>query len=175
MTVNDEDKKWYLNAADEDEEIGGEGKGGKGGKSGEIEFRYHDIFSSEPRDDALPQVEIDRLLRTHIDLHKDRVDKQKATRKERDDIKKGKKHQTGYDALGLRAGGGGGSLGYKTHPLSNHAQFSGAVDKKVTGVPCDSLAETNDDQKQQLLAELDLRHQHKHVPKHSNTPKPRPY
>jgi hypothetical protein len=154
---------------DEDEpylpdEEGGEGESGgssQGGKSGVIEFRYRDILSGEIQD-ALPDTEINHLLVVHEGIHKERVDKQKIERKERDKIKKGLVSAQNYDSLGLRiggsgSGGGSGSSPYKSHPLSDHAQFSGATDRKVTGVPSDSLSETNDKNKNDLLNELDLR------------------
>ncbi len=98
----------------------------------------------------------------HEGIHKERVNNQKEKRKERDDIKNGRVKANNYDALGLRIGGGaGGGSGstspYKNHPLSNHAQFSGATDRKVTGVPSDSLSETNDKNKNEN--ELNLTHQ----------------
>ena len=149
-------------------------KGGKGGKSGDIEFH---LFTAASRDDALSPTETTRLLRLHEELHKVQVDTQKADRKEREQIKKGQKPLTaGYDALGLRRGAGGSESAFKTHPISSHAQFSGATDKKVTGVPSDNLAETNDSEKQKLVEELHLRFEHKlkNTPK-SSLPKPRPY
>ncbi len=147
-----------------------EDKGGKGGKAGDIEFH---LFIPASRDDTLPPTEMARLLHKHGELHKVQVDTQKATRKEREKIKNDPKSTAGYDSLGLR--NGGTDSAYKTHPLSNHAQFSGATDKKVTGVPSDNLAQTNENEKQELVEKLDLRfqHQHKNTPKFS--PKPRPY
>lgn len=173
MTKKTDDEKKHL-----PEE---EGESGQGGKSGAVEFRYRDILSGDARDDALPDSDIHHLLIVHEDIHKERVDNQKNKRKERDDIKNGRVNAKNYDALGLRigsgAGGGGGGVSpYKSHPLSNHAQFSGATDRKVTGVPSDSLSETNDKNKNDLLNELDLRNRHtlKQAPKFN--PRPRgPY
>jgi hypothetical protein len=156
------------------EESEGEG-GGKGGRTGEIAFRYHDVLSSQPRDDVFPEAEIRRLLIVQEELHKQQVDKQKITRKERDDIKKGRVQSKGYDGLGLRKGGSGGMESvFDSHPtLSKTAQFSGGIDNKVTSVPSDSLAETNDDIKQQLLAQLQLRFGLRQQPTltHTNAPK----
>lgn len=172
MATKDEEEKKHLA---KEEGKSGEGEGGISGQTGEIKFHYRDILSTDPRDDALPEAEIRRLLLVHEDIHKERVDKQKATRKERDDIKNGRVNTKNYDSLGLRKGAGdSGSVSpYKSHPVSNYAQFSGATDRKVTGVPSDSLAETNDDIKQDLLDKLELRFQHKNVPKFN--PKPRPF
>jgi len=172
MATKDEDKDEKKRLAEEEGESG-EGEGGISGQTGEIKFHYRDILSTDPRDDVLPEAEIRRLLIVHEAIHKERVDKQKATRKERDDIKNGRVNAKNYDGLGLRKGGGGDISPYKKHPVSNYAQFSGATDRKITGVPSDSLAETNDDIKQDLLDKLELRFQHKNVPKFN--PKPRPF
>lgn len=174
MAIKDEDAKKRLAELAEKGQLG-EDEGGISGRTGEIKFHYRDILSTEPRDDVLTETETHRLLLVHEDIHKERVDKQKATRKERDDIKNGRVNTKNHDGLGLRKGGGegGGGSPYKKHPVSNHAQFSGATDRKVTGVPSDNLAETNDDIKQDLLDKLELRLQHKNAPKFN--PRPRPY
>ena len=176
---DNEKKKKYLHDEEGDDGRGegghGEDESGSGGKTGAIEFRYRDILSSDARDDVLPESETRRLLVVFEDDHKERVDKQKRTRKERDDIKNGRVQAKNYDALGLRigggAGGGGGVSPYKTHPLSNFAQFSGATDRKVTAVPADSLSETNDDAKNDLINEYDLTLQLQHQHKLQNAPK----
>ncbi|MCC2666979.1 MAG: hypothetical protein K0S63_895 [Gammaproteobacteria bacterium] len=158
-----------------DAEKNEEDKGGKGGKTGDVEFH---LFIPASRDDTLSPNEMARLLHMHEELHKVQVDTQKATRKEREKIKNNPKSTAGYDSLGLHNGGGGGTQSvYKTHPLSNHAQFSGATDKKVTGVPSDNLAQTNENEKQELIEKLDLRFQHQHQYKNTPkfSPKPRPY
>jgi hypothetical protein len=147
-----------------------------GSKSGEIEFRLQNI-AGERRDDMLSEPEIRRLLITQEAAHKNLVDKQKATRKERDNIKNNPAQTAkyGYDSLGLQAGGnGGGASPYKTHPISQHAQFSGATDHKVTGVPTDNIAQTNDEARQKLEERLELqlglKNQLKHTHKLSSAP-----
>lgn len=162
------------------DEEGDQGESGQGGISGAVEFRYRDILSEDARDDLLPDSEIHHLLIVHEDIHKQRVDNQKNTRKERDDIKNGRIKSQNYDALGLRvgrgAGGGSGGSAYKTHPLSEHAQFSGATDRKVTGVPSDNLSVTNEKDKNDLLNELDLRLRNRLQAAPKFNPKPRgPY
>jgi hypothetical protein len=145
-----------------------------GGQTGAIQFRDF-LLPSDAPDDVLPETEIRRLLKVHEGKHKSDVDNQKRKRKERDDIKNGRVQAQQYDALGLRrgSGGGGGASPYKTHPLSNHAQFDGATDRKVTGVPSLNESEVNEADKNDLLNELNLTLQHKHVPKFN--PKPRPF
>ena len=169
---DEEEKKRLL----EDDETG---ESGETGQTGAIEFRYRDILSTDARDDILPESEIRRLLSVLEQVHKGRVDNQKIERKRRDDLKQGRVQAQSYDALGLRIGGGaggGGTSPYKTHPLSEHAQFSGATDRKVTGVPSDSLSETNDDMQNKLREELDLRHRHQLQAAPKFNPKPRgPY
>lgn len=144
-----------------------------GGQAGAIEF-YDFLSPTDILDDALPETEIRRLLKVHEGKHKSDVDNQKRKRKERDDIKNGRVQAQHYDALGLRIGGGGGSGAspYKTHPLSNHAQFDGATDRKVTGVPSLNESDVNEADKNELLNELNLTFQHKHVPKFNPTPRP---
>ncbi len=174
--INNDDEEEKKRLQEDDES----GESGQGGQTGAIEFRYRDILSTDARDDILPESEIRRLLIVLEQLHKGHVDNQKNERKRRDDIKEGRVQAQSYDALGLRiggrGGGGGGTSPYKTHPLSEHAQFSGATDRKVTGVPSDSLSETNDDIKNKLTAELDLRHRYQLQAAPKFNPKPRgPY
>ncbi|MCD6039674.1 MAG: hypothetical protein K0S27_1074 [Gammaproteobacteria bacterium] len=156
-----------------------EEESGQGGKTGAVEFQYRDILSAGPRDDQLPAEEMDDLLKKHEKIHKEYVDTQKETRKERDAIKQGRTPAAhSYDGLGLGRGGagGGGASPYKSHPISQHAQFSGATDRKVTGVPSDNLAQTNEEEKQELEDKLQLRlrhrNEHKNVPKFNPTPRP---
>jgi hypothetical protein len=175
----DEEKK---HLPEEEGEGGESGESGQGGKSGAIEFRYRDILSGDTRDDALPDSDIHHLLVVHEGIHLKRVNNQKIERKNREAIKNGLVKAQNYDSLGLRigggagAGGGGGTSPYKSHPLSNHAQFSGATDRKVTGVPSDNLSETNDKDKNDLSNELDLRHRLTNAPSPKSAPRPRgPY
>jgi hypothetical protein len=158
MSISNQDEK------DKDET--GEG-GGFSGASGEIEFRYKDIYATAPRDDILPDSEIKRLLTVHRDLHKDRVDKQKMTRKERLASKEGRLHHTRDSQHGLGMGGGGGASNYKKHPISDRAQFSG-VDRQVAAIPTQYEAETN----LELSEKLENRFVLKNAPKFN--PKPRP-
>jgi len=145
---------------------------GEGGKSsGEIQFRYKDILSEGPRDDVLSEGEIKRLLLVHQELHKDHVDKQKATRAERKALKEGK--TPAFSSQSHRIGGssfGGSASPYKKHPITNKAQFSG-IDSQVSAIPSENNAETNADAKEKL--ENQNRNVLRHAPKFN--PKPRPY
>ncbi len=164
MTKKNQDEKKYL-----PEESGDS----KGGKTGAVEFHYRDILSTDERDDNLPEAEAKHLLTVQIARHYELVNEQRLKRKERDAIKNGRVNTSSYDALGLRRGGGGGGdiSPYKKHPISDNAQFSGATDRKVTGVPCENNAETNEQNKNDLLNELQLRHRLTHQPKFN--PRPR--
>jgi hypothetical protein len=136
---------------DQDGQVGSgeEGKGGQtgGGQTGKIHFRFRDAASLPPRDDVLPPNEIKRLLIIHNDIHKNYVDKQKQTRKERAALKKGKKHLMGHQQI--RGTHGGGASKYKKHPISNKAQFSG-IDKQIIGIPTEFSAETNLEMQEKL-------------------------
>lgn len=165
MKANENDKKFIEDDQDGDQgETGGQGSG--------IEFRYVDVLSTEPRDDLLPPNEIKRLLGTHQELHKQRVDNQKLTRKERKAIKEGRVILTSNASYraGMRATGGGFSA-YKTHPIAH--KFSGMRDTKISSFPSDNNAETNLNKKEELQNRLENKLSLRNMPKFN--PKPRPY
>lgn len=170
---NENDEKKLKIEEDETEQDSGSGDsgqvgtGGQGGVGGKIHFRFRDAASLPPRDDVLPPTEIKRLLTVQSGLHKDRVDKQKLTRKERAAIKAGKKHLVSNYTQGLGQGNFGGSSRFKQHPITNKAQFSG-IDKQTIGLPTEFDAETN----AEMRDRLENRFQHRNVPKFN--PKPRP-
>jgi hypothetical protein len=167
-----EEKKRYLQLSAKDKEIeetgGGDEDGGTeaGGKTGAIEFRYKDPLLGPARDDLLAPQEINRLLIVHQDVHKEHVRKQQQTREDRLALKEGRQSILQQRARQGLGGGGSGISRFKKHPISDKAQFSGIVDKKVIGVP--SEAETN--------AELQDKLENKYQNKYVNTPKfnPRP-
>ena len=168
MSMND---KKNINH-EEDEQSG---EGGQGGAGSAIEFRFKDAMSVQSRDDLLPPAEIDRLLLVHKELHKTLVNKQKATRKERQAMKEGRLNlTTRYEAGGaFRAGVSAGRYSpYKQHPISQKAQFSG-IDRQVTLLPTENVAETNPEPRNELQHQHELQHRHQHVPRFN--PKPRPY
>ncbi|MEO8400645.1 MAG: hypothetical protein ABI597_02465 [Gammaproteobacteria bacterium] len=169
MAFDDEKNKKIIQ--DEDDSQGGET--GAGGVAGEIGFRFKDAMSIDPRDDALPPSEIKRLLAVHRELHKARVDKQKILRKERNALKQqGSKAQ---NRTGLGYGSGGGRYSpYKKHPISSKAQFSG-VDRQVTGLPSENIADTNKEQRDELENRNELRNELRYQNAPKFNPKPRPY
>jgi hypothetical protein len=152
---------------DDSQEGEGEGKGTQGGKSGEVGFR---IKIETSRDDMLAPSEIRRLLKTHQEIHKSYIDKQKLLRKERSALKEGRKDLVAQYRAQHGLGGAGGSSPYKKHPISNKAQFSG-IDKQVTSLPAENEAETNSE----LRAELENKYNHRLQPKRAFNPKPSPY
>lgn len=160
MTINDEWNK-------KDDEEGGEGESGSGGVEGKVQFRYKDAASLGPRDDMLPPHEIQRLIVIHRDLHKERVDKQKSTRKERQALKEGKIYQKNATQQALQMGQSGAGR-YKQHPISNKAQFSG-MDRQMTITPNDFDAETN----LEMREKLENRFTHTNVPQFNPKPRPR--
>jgi len=170
---NDNEKK-----IDQDEEGKQDsGSGDLGEIGGEIRFRYKDAMSIAPRDDVLPSSEIKRLLAVHKELHKERVDKQKVTRKERKTLKEGRTHFAAGD--GLRSGYGSGQHStYKQHPITNKAQFSG-MDRQVISLPNENRAETNEEKRNDLENRLEHRLENRNELRRQNTPgfnpKPRPF
>jgi hypothetical protein len=163
------------NKIDQDEEgsQGGEsGDTGQGGVTGAVHFRYQDSLSTR-RDDALPPTEIRRLLAIHQDLHKEFVNKQKLTRKERKALKEGRKTLDGRRGYGH--GAGRVSI-YKQHPITSKAQFSG-MDPQVIGLPNENLQNTNDDKRNELENRLEHRLENRNelraTPKFNPVPRPR--
>ncbi len=162
MKINENYNK---NHEDEDDD--------KGGSSSGIEFRYHDIASTEQRDDALSPEELKRLQAVHKDLHKARVDKQKTTRKERKEAKEGPANLMTRSAYKgeMGIGGGGTYSKYKTHPIA--VKFSGIRDQKISAIPSENTAETNQEQKQELENKNENKLRLNYQP--GFNPKPRPY
>lgn len=158
-------EKYDKNHEDEDDD--------KGGSSSGIEFSYHDASSTEQRDDAMSPEELKRLQAVHKDVHKVRVDKQKATRKERKQAKEGPMNLTTRQAYtgGMGAGGGGSYSKYKTHPIA--AKFSGIRDQKISAIPSENTAETNLEQKQELENKNENKLRLNYQP--GFNPKPKPY
>lgn len=176
--MSDEEKKRILPydpfLADEEEGRGSLGGGtGTGGSTGEVQFRYKDPLSGPTRDDLLPSAEIKRLAQIHKETHKGRVEKQKLALEDRAAKKEGRYvpptvEQQIKNVLG---GGGGRSSQYKSHPISQKAQFSG-IDKQVIGIAAINQANTNEEARDALQNQLENQLQHRATPKFN--PRPRP-
>jgi hypothetical protein len=161
MKINE---NYDTNHEDEDDE--------KGGSSGGIASHYQDVSSTMQRDDVLSPKELKRLLAVHKDVHKARVDKQKITRKERNEAKEGPVNLTARKAYTEGTGYGAGYYSkYKTHPIA--AKFSGIRDQKISAVPSENTAETNQEQKQELENKNENKLRLNYQP--GFNPKPRPY
>lgn len=154
MSSDDEYKKKPLNDSDKDGEGGETGTGsGTGGQGGKIAFRDFLATGENLRDDLLPFEERKRLLATHKDINEVKVKQQKEKRDHYKDLKNGKIALNTFRGLM----GKGMSSQFKPNPiLANQAQFSG-IDKQVTGLPNENLAETNQDKRDELLNELRYR------------------
>lgn len=144
----------------------------KGGSASGIEFHYRDASSTAQRDDMFSPEELKRLLAVHKDVHKARVDKQKVTRKERKEMKEGPVNLTERKAYTAGMGYGGEAFSkYKTHPVA--AKFSGIRDQKISAIPSENIAETNQEQKQELENKNENKLRLNYQP--GFNPKPKPY
>ena len=118
-----------------------EGESGQGGRGGRIE--YTDFLGTGES--------VKQALSVHESGHEGRVKLQKELISERKTLKEGKNQ-------GLRLTGSGTHSQFKSHPISQTAQFSGSTDKRVTGVPCDLDAQTNDTERNKLQLGQKLQH-----------------
>lgn len=126
----------------------------KGGKSGAIEFVEFIKTADSLRDD-LPQSKVKQLLNAHYQEHDERVKKQKEERENRKAIKEGKKKDHKQGMLGALEAS---NAEYRSHPLlSESPQFSG-IDKQVTHLPTENVADTNHLQRERLNNEYRLRY-----------------
>ena len=145
----DKNKK-YNSDQDEDDQTGA----GSGGQGGKIAFKDFLTTGANWRDDTLPFEDQKRLLSQHLDLHEAKVKQQKEKRDQYKNLKEGKVSLAAH-----RAGvaGAGMSSQYKTNPiLANKAQFSG-MDRQVNVLPTENLADTNEEQRNELQNELQYR------------------
>lgn len=171
---DDKYKKIKILEAHHDEDDDSQGTAGStgtgGGAAGQIEFRDFLASAENLRDDLLPPEERRRLLSVHKDTHEIRVKAQKDKRETYAQLKSGKISLQSFRHAGM---GAGMSSQYKANPaLANKAQFSG-IDKQVIGDPTQNLAETNQDQRNELQNELRMRLGLQAAPKFN--PKPTPF
>lgn len=149
----------------------GDGDTGHSGSSGEIQFRYKDAYSVDPRDDVLPQPEIDRLLVIHKELHKDLVEKQKATKENYLAMKNG---QTAKNAAQYSLGRHGGATHSSSWQFKENPRFKGKPkgmrDKQVDFRPTELDATSNEALRDRLENRLENKLQLQQQPKFN--PKP---
>ena len=136
------------------------GSEGQGGKSGQIEFR--DFLGSERfRDDELSPSEKKRLLSIHQETHEIRVKKQKNASNQLKALKEGKVSLSTYREG--RVEGRGHS--YKDNPkLVDKIQFSGR-DKRESVLPNENIAETNEEKRNELQYQPQLRYAPNQAPR----------
>lgn len=171
MSQDNYQKKTGANRNDRETE-GDSGKGGKGGKGGQVEFREFIAGGENLRDDLLPEDEKKRLLVVHKGTHEVGVKKQKNLRDERQALKEGKISLQSFRE-GLNRGGINAM--YKANPLlADKAQFSG-VDKQVSALPDENNAETNNEKREELQYQYQLRYAPENAPLLRHTFKPTPY
>lgn len=163
MSADDKkyNKKQWLEDVDD-----AQGDSSSGGASGHIEFQDFLAAGISQRDDLLPPEERKRLISVHKETHERRVQEQMNTVKERKALKEGKLSlRSFYENMREAV-----TTVFKTHPISRKAQFSGK-DRQVNEIP-GNVAETNNDKRNELQHQYNLRHrpQHTHTPKFN--PKP---
>lgn len=149
------------------EETGGESGSGSGGQGGKIGFVDFLDTHADRRDDLLPESEKKRLLLIHKDVNEKNVKQQKEKLEQNKNVKDGKITLGSY-----RAGmGGGGSSPFKENPALQGAQFTG-VDKQVIGLPTENMAVTNEEKRDELLNQNELRYRLGYQPAPKFNPKP---
>lgn len=164
-----DDKRKKNKYLEEDEETGGQtGEEGSGGQTGQVEFRDFISAGESLRDDQLSGEEKRRLLLVHQNTHATAVLKQKKLLAERRLLKEGKLSLEAFRA------GQMANTGYKIHPLSEKAQFSGK-DKQVSDLPTENEANTNDKKQEELQYQYNLTHRPEYAHQPKFNPKPTPY
>ena len=134
----------------EEDESGDEGSGGQGSGIAFVDFNDS---HAERRDDQLSGDEQKHLLIMHKEVHEDKVKHQKEKIELNKQLKNGKDARSSY---GVGAPGGGSSdWQYKENPAL--ANFGKGVDIKVSSLPNENVAETNQAQRDELQNELKLR------------------
>ena len=164
MATNDKYNKKPIIYSDQDTD-GESGQSGQGGgQSGGIAFHDFIGVGQHTRDDLLSPEEKKRLLSTHDFTHEGRVKQQKDRRDQYKALKEGKTSLKDY-RQGLM--GAGMNAQYRVNPaLADKAQFAG-VDRQVNALPNENAAETNNEKREELQLQYNLRHH----PEYANTPK----
>ena len=143
--------------------------GDQSGSQGQIEFRDFLNPRDARRDDLLPADEIKRLLSVHKDRSELWIKKQKALREERKALKEGKKTLQAFRQE--KYGMAGAQSPYKPNPvLAQSPQFSNHNDHQVNMVPSEQALETNQEARNELELQFQLRHRPEFTPRFN--PKP---
>lgn len=160
-------KKKLLDTAEDSDNSGqaDDGSDSSTGTQSGIVFREF-IGSAPSREDLLPPDEKKRLIIVHQDLHEVRVKKEKSLREDRKALKEGKITVESYHQ-GMSSGF---QSQYKINPiLADKAQFSG-IDRQVIPLPSENVAETNQENRNELEHQYRLRYAPDSAPRFN--PKP---
>ena len=130
--------------------------GSNGGQSGSVQFRDFLGSSDTLRDDLrtkLPPDVIKRLLSVHQQGNEARIQKQKDLADQRRQLKEGNVSLQNYrENLGAQSM----ASQYKVHPAFDKSpQFN---DRQVANVPADFIAETNDELRNKLQHDYQLKY-----------------
>lgn len=141
---------------------------GQGSKTGQVEF--HDFLTPGELRDELPPQEKKRLLAVHGDINIANVKKQKEKRDHYKALKEGKitlaEHRQGLAERGMNSG-------FKPHFLSTTVQFgSGVIDSQNNPVPAEQMADTNEENRNELENAYRLRYAPQNAPKFNPKLKP---
>lgn len=148
-----------LTERDESEDEGGE----SGGQGGKIDFVDFLDSGAEKRDDLLTGDEKRHLLITHKEVHETKVKHQKEKIELNKQLKDGKISRV-QQSHGMGAPAApGGDWKFKSNPAL--ANFGKGVDIKVTALPNEVVADTNQEQKNELQNQLRYANQPKFNPK----------
>ena len=157
-----QDKKFTENEDDD------QGSSGQAGQIGFVDFLSS---ADKERDDLLSPEEKRHLQAIHQELNKQQIKQQKELRAERQAAKENK--TTRQFSYGQGGGGGDEVSPYKTNPVLDCAQFSGATDKKVSPSPSVNEANTNPEQRAEAELQHQLQNQPQYKPQPSFNPQPR--
>lgn len=159
-------KKGVINKVEDDSE--GESGQSTGGQSGQIEFRDFLAGGERLRDDLSPD-ELKHALAVLSDASEQRIKDQQKKRDLYKDLRNGKVPLRDFRAaMGM-------NVDYRAHPtLADKAQFSGA-DKEVNALPTENIAETNNEKRNQLQMQYNLRHHPEYANTNKLTPKLTPF
>lgn len=163
MAQDDEYKHKLNHTHLEDTDDSDEG-GESGGQAGKIEFR--EFVTTGPLRDDLPGDKLRHIIIMHEGAHLGAVKKQK---EHIDILKQAKENKDNVNnkqrGQGNTLGGGTGHSEYKDHPILS--KKANGADNKVSPLPNENTADTNDELKNRLVNRL------QNVPKFNPKPLPR--
>lgn len=160
-----EDDKYNKKLIINEHEEGSEGESGEatgtGGQSGQIEFRDFLAAGERLRDDLSPE-ELKHWLAILTGDSEQRIKDQKNKRDQYTDLRNGKTQLHDFRAAM-------GRTDYSRHPILSE-KFSG-TDPQISPIPDANIADTNNDKRNELQYQYNLRHHPEYAPTHTFTPK----